>query len=84
MSRLRLEDGTVWPSPVSPATHPEGDGAAWRARYAPDALTRADLLWLADVARAYGQLVSHPWGANASARKVRMLRRAWRDEGRGT
>lgn len=53
------EKETMWPWPfdVSGAGRPS---AAWRARYTPEALTRADLLELAGIASAYTTLITHP------------------------
>lgn len=73
---LRLPDGSTWPRPALESD--EYSGPAWRARYAPDNLTRGDLLYLASVADAYGALIDTP----AHARKLLVIRQALRDEGK--
>lgn len=71
---LRLPDGSTWPRPALEAD--EHTGPAWRARYAPDNLTRGDLLYLASVTDAYGALIDTP----AHARNLPVIRQALRDE----
>lgn len=56
---LRLRsgaDGTTWPWPF----YGDADSPAWKARYAPEKLTRGDLLELAEIANAYSTLITHP------------------------
>ena len=68
--RLKIEDGTSWPDPRF-----VGD-ATWKLIHRPEQLSDYERLILAACVEAYGQLLGHPWGTEASIRKVRMLRRA--------
>lgn len=70
--RIKLPDGSSWPRPAMETD--ETYGPAWTARYAPHAIDREDLLYLAAVADAYGHLVSTP----SAARALPQLRRALR------
>ena len=63
--RFTLPDGTSWPHPDN------GD----------DESDEQDLLMLKEMARAYNALVTHPWGANESAKKIRWLRKAYKEGG---
>jgi hypothetical protein len=49
-----LEDGTVWPNPDDP------HDVAWRLRYAPSSLTKADRLLAASAMEAYARLIEQP------------------------
>jgi hypothetical protein len=49
------EKARTFPSPVEPS--PDEVGVGWKLRYAPDALTREDHLYLASIVSAYGYLV---------------------------
>jgi hypothetical protein len=71
MRRLKLEDGTTWPDPLS------AQAIAWRLRYAQPG--RGDLVAAADVIGAYGHLITHCVGTEAAVTKLRMLRRAARE-----
>ena len=66
-------DGTTWPFPFDTT---DNDSPAWKARYAPNRLTKSDLYELADIADAYRTMITHP------CRSVRMtihaIHRAWK------
>jgi hypothetical protein len=64
-------DTTVWPWPFDS----ERDSAAWKARYAPDRLTRDDLFELAGIADAYSTLVTHP--ARSVRERLHVLHRIY-------
>ncbi|MCP4244233.1 MAG: hypothetical protein GY772_27115 [bacterium] len=64
----RLEDGTVWPSVEA------ADGVVWRHHHSDPPDYDAS-----GVAGAYMHLVAHPAGTEAAIRKLRMLRRKWRE-----
>ena len=57
--RLRpgTPDATTWPWPFGER---DEDGPAWKARYAPERLTRADLFELAGIADTYHTMITHP------------------------
>lgn len=71
---LRLPDGLTWPRPALDSD--EHHSPAWRARYAPDSLTRGDQLYLAAVSDAYRALIDTP----ALARRLPEVRRALREQ----
>lgn len=66
--RIRLEDGTLWPTPAG-----AGD-TAWRVIHGDQPPDRGDVLFLASVASAYIELMTRP----DYARKPAMMRRALR------
>lgn len=67
---LKVGNGSTWPCPALESD--ENFGPAHRAIYNPDSLTRADLMYLASVAHAYGHLVTVP----RAAKSLPMVRRA--------
>lgn len=69
---LRLEDGSAWPDPRDEALR-EADRSA---RYSPQGATAEQVMTLARAAIAYRMLTTHPAGAEAMIKKLRMLRRA--------
>ena len=68
--RVRLEDGSSWPN----ATRDEDCGPEWRVLYAPESVTREDLMWLVSVSNAYHYLALEP----SAGKRLPMLRRALR------
>ena len=70
--KLNLDDDTSWPDPRFIRD------AAWKLIYNPDQLTEHDRATLFSCVDAYFHLLTHPWGTDASIRKIRMLRRAIR------
>ena len=72
--KLKIEDGTSWPDPRFVRS------AAWKLIHNPDHLSEYERLILFSCVEAYDQLLEHPWGTEASIRKVRLLRRAIRRE----
>lgn len=72
---------TMWPWPFDSERDEEGAGrpsAAWRARYTPEALTRADLLELAGIASAYTTLITHP--SRSLREKLHLLHRVYDED----
>lgn len=67
-------EATTWPWPFHVAE--DQDSAAWKARYAPDRLTRDDLYELADIANAYETMITHP--CRSVAEKIHDLRRVFK------
>ena len=67
MSRIKLSDGSSWPLPCMDS---EGRNVEWVIRYAPETLTREDLLQAASIISAYGYLT-----VEAPDHKVRLVRR---------
>jgi len=63
-----LADGSVWPTP---GDDPDG-GLEWRLRYAPESITRTDLLVLASIVSAYREVLTCPSRRRNDV--VRMLR----------
>lgn len=47
---------TTWPWPFND----EYQSPAWKARYAPETLTKEDAMALAEIADAYSTMISHP------------------------
>jgi hypothetical protein len=60
----------VWPDPTDEMT----TEAAWRARYAPERLTREQAMRLASVADAYMHITTHPAGVERIIRQLRRVR----------
>lgn len=50
--------------------------AAWKCRYAKDALTQADCFRMAEVYEAYHHLLTHPAGTESVVKQLRAVRRA--------
>lgn len=75
MERLRLGDGSSWPEP-----DPE-DGAGWKLRYNPAAMTREEQLQAASIIDAYNYLFEPTMTVKAMQDKIAMLRRAYRLKG---
>jgi hypothetical protein len=74
---IRLDSGpdaTTWPWPFNG----EHDSAAWKARYAPDRLTRDDLYELAGIANAYSTLITHP--ARSVRERLHVLHRIYAEQ----
>lgn len=72
-------EGTTWPWPFGKIDLHQD--AAWKARYAPDTLTKAEAMELADIANAYTTLITHP--ARSLRTTIHVLHRAyekWRRE----
>lgn len=66
-------EGTRWPNP-------EVFGEAqWRARYAPDMVTHADLLVMASACATLAHLLDEDVRAEDAVRCLRRGRRAWRE-----
>lgn len=76
--RLDYEDGqgTTFPFPFD-FTDDHCD-AAWRARYAPERLSKEQAMELADIADAYKTMITHP--ARSVAEQIFAVRRAFRAE----
>ena len=68
-------DGTTWPWPFNKQGDDQ-DSPAWKARYAPQALTRSDLLELDEIAHAYSTLITHP--VRSVAERIHELRAVYR------
>lgn len=69
-----VQEHTTWPFPFEKSDLHQD--AAWKARYAPKTLTRADLLELAEIADAYSTMVTHP--SPSLRATMHMIHRAWK------
>lgn len=53
--RIAIPDGGVWVRPTLESD--DRDALSWKLRYAPDSISRADQLTLAQIVDAYGYLL---------------------------
>ena len=60
---ITIGDGAVWPLAIS--LDPDRVGIEWRLRYAPDSITRTDLLVLAGIVSAYNWIMLETTAARA-------------------
>ena len=73
-TRITLPDGSSWPRPSLESD--DEISPEWRAIFAPENLTRGEILHLVSVSRAYRALVCEPNKAKA----LPAIRRALRKE----
>ena len=67
-------DATTWPFPFEKSDLHQD--AAWKARYAPETLTKAEAMELAGIANAYMTLVTHP--CRSVRARMHEIHRAWK------
>ena len=65
---ITVSDGSSWPLAIS--LDPDSVGIEWRLRYAPDSITRTDLLVLAGIISAYNGMML----AKTASKAPRVLR----------
>lgn len=64
---------TSWPFPFD---RTDKDSPAWKARYAPHTLTKADAMELAEIANCYSTMITHP--ASSLRATIHVIHRAWK------
>ncbi len=65
---MKLEDDTVWPLDID-------GGVAWKLRYSPEALTRADMLLAASILNVWSQVTSPDEPIDPTIKQIRSIRR---------